>query len=65
MSLRPDQSHQQLSASITIVASYQKKPETKPASTPSPEKAVASAKPVANPKPAAPEAQASGKHQPA
>jgi len=56
MSLRPDQSHQQLSASITIVASYQKNPPpaahtAQPASA----KVVASAKPPpATPNPAAP-----------
>ncbi len=53
MSLRPDQSHQQLSASITIAASYQK--AAKPSAPGSAQ--VASAKPAptpANPRPAAP-----------
>ena len=45
MSLRPDNNHQQLSASdITLVASHQKKPVEKPATAKSPAK-VASAKP--------------------
>ncbi len=46
LSLRPDQSHQQLSANLTIVASYQKR--TAPKTTPP----VKSAAPVATEKPA-------------
>ncbi len=46
MSLRPDQSHQQINASITIIASYQKNPPpAKQTVQPPPAKVVASAKP--------------------
>ena len=56
MSLRPDQSHQQLNASITIVASYQKKVPAKSSAPTPPAKIVASAKPAApSPKPVAPD----------
>jgi hypothetical protein len=56
MSLRPDQSHQQLTASITIVASYQKKVPVKPAAAPAVAKVVASAKPAsATPSPVVPD----------
>jgi len=57
MSLRPDQSHQQLNASITIVASYQKKmPAKSTAEPPPPAKVVAVAKPATpSPKAAAPD----------
>lgn len=56
MSLRPDQSHQQLSASITLVASYQKKQPAKSSAPSAPAKVVASAKPAApSPKPVVPE----------
>jgi hypothetical protein len=61
MSLRPDQSHQQLNASVTFVASYQQKQPNKPAASSAPAKVVASAKatpptmPVnASPKPVVP-----------
>lgn len=55
MSLRPDQSHQKLNASITIVASYQKNPPKKSSAPTTPPKVVASAKPAApSPKPVVP-----------
>src|SRR6185312_1478570 len=53
MSLRPDPNHYQLSASITLVASYQKKPVAKPSVTTPPAK-VAAKSPPANPAPASP-----------
>ncbi len=56
LTLRPDQSRTKLSATIKLVASYQKKPSVRAAAPPAPAPAPAAVKPPvpAAPKPAAP-----------
>ena len=62
LSLGPDPPRQQLSAKVTLVASYQRKPSARPAAAqPTPTRAAtpASKPPKAEPKPAAPPAKPS------
>jgi hypothetical protein len=58
LTLHPDQSHQQLAANVTLVASYQKKPMARSASAPAepaaPKAATPAAKTPAGPRPGEP-----------